>query len=124
MISRIYEPATAIVQDLYAIVVMNNKQLIRIADGCNGLDLFVLNIGFLVCFPGQRLRKILLFAFAGMAGIFVLNVLRCVALTWLHIHQPQWTDIAHHYIFTAIVYGAIFWSWTLYVRNARMDKYS
>ncbi len=117
LLTRLYKPATVVVEELRAVVYIGKYPLIGIADGCNGLDLFVLHLGFVFCFPGQSARRRILFALGGLAGIYLLNIVRCAALCWLHIYHPELTEVAHHYVFTAIVYGAIFWSWVFYLNN-------
>jgi exosortase/archaeosortase family protein len=74
-------------------------------------------VGFLLCIPASAKRK-LLFAAAGVSAIFLLNILRCNALAWLSIHQHQWLNFAHKYVFTALAYLSIFYGWLLYAKTA------
>ena len=86
------------------------KKLMHIADGCNGLELFVLYLGFIFILPASLKRK---FAF-GIAGIFIIhiiNVLRCVGLAFVAIHWRDHFEFAHHYLFKAVVYGIVFLLW-------------
>ena len=55
--AAVSSPAT----DIYR----NEERTLRVADACNGLELMVLYIGFLICFPAPSARK---WKFA--AGIF------------------------------------------------------
>lgn len=88
-------------------IYLNNLQVLFITDGCNALALYQAYICFFLCVPGKLIRK-LSFAVVGIAIIFVLNIIRCYALTWLNMNKPEWTDFAHHYAFTFIVYSCIF----------------
>lgn len=97
-------------------VVVNGTKIVGIADGCNALELYILHIGFIICFPDKSLKRRLFFAVAGIAGIVVLNILRCAAIGWLTINNPSLVDFAHHYAFTLIVYAFVFFTWTKCVR--------
>ena len=103
-----------------AIFYINGQRGIGIADPCNGLELYVLYIGFLFCLP-QPKKKMLLYITGGLAVIFVLNILRCVALAWLNLHDYAVADFAHHYLFKMIVYGVIFYLWVLYSKKVFRD---
>lgn len=96
---------------------IGGKKAIGIADGCNGLELFVLYVGFLACFTGN-VKRMLMFLVVGLAVIFVLNILRCTFLAWLYLHKYSISDLAHHYIFKIIIYAVIFYIWILYLKKA------
>lgn len=98
------------------VVIINDVAVIRIADGCNGLDLFILYSAFLICMPGKIKRQII-FILLGVLFIFVLNVLRCCTLAWLKLNYPLTVDFAHHYLFSLIVYSFIFFMFVLYTRH-------
>ena len=83
------------------------QKVLLISDGCNAFKLYVFYTGFLLCLPGTGMKK-LLYGISGIITIFILNIGRCFALTWLNINRPDYTDFAHHYAFTFIVYTAIF----------------
>jgi exosortase/archaeosortase family protein len=95
--------------------------LLNIADACNGLELIALYIGLILCLPASPRRK-LAYILGGMAGIEVLNVIRCVGLVLVYLHEPEFLDFSHHYLFTLVVYAFIFWLWYLYSRNPDFAK--
>jgi exosortase family protein XrtF len=88
------------------------RKVVGIADGCNGLELFVLYIGFILAMPASIKRK-LLFGIGGLAVIHVANILRCVGLGALLMHMDEYFEIAHHYVFKIVIYATIFalWVW-------------
>jgi exosortase/archaeosortase family protein len=98
-------------------VVMRNTRIVGIADGCNALEIYILYVAFLICYPVSSWKKVLLMGVGGVAGIAVLNVARCTAIGWLNLYHPQWVDFAHHYAFTLIVYAFVFLLWRIYVRT-------
>ncbi len=98
------------------IIYVNGRRMLSVMDGCNGLELFVVYIGFLLCMPAGR-KKFWMYTILGVAAIFILNILRCVGLTWLVCMHKQYADFAHHYLFKLIIYGFIFYCWVQYSRN-------
>ena len=86
---------------------------INIANGCNGLELFVTYLGFLFCYRSGWKRQVG-FALVGVAFIYILNVLRCFGLVWLISNGSSLADFAHHYLFKMIIYSVIFGMWMLY----------
>jgi exosortase/archaeosortase family protein len=97
------------------IVYLGANRLIGIADACNGLNLFVLFIGFIVAYPSKVFLK-LIYAIIGIVAIMLLNIARCAGLGLIHNSYPTLTDFAHHYAFKIITYLAIFLLWYWFVK--------
>ena len=104
-------PAESGFQEVY----FGTLRVLYITDGCNALTLYQAYLCFFLCVPGKLVRK-LFFAILGLTVIFILNIIRCYALTWLNLNKPEWTDFAHHYAFTFIVYSFIFILCVSYLR--------
>jgi len=98
------------------LVVMNAQPAVIVGAPCNGLVLYALFTGFVLAFPGPWRRK-LWFVPAGIFLIWVLNVLRVMALALNHHYAHQTVDFNHHYTFTFVVYGCIFGLWMLWARR-------
>lgn len=116
VLSVLYSPATYTEGIRNAVIFMNDKKVLLIGDNCNAFQLYILYIGFLLCIPTSAKRTVL-FILGGIAGIFILNVLRCYALTWLNLNNPGWVNFAHKYAFTFIVYLCIFYGWVWYSKK-------
>lgn len=97
-------------------IYIRGARSIGIADPCNGLELYVLYIGFIVCFP-TTLKRQVAFIVVGVVGIFIANSFRCLGLAWLNYHNYAIADFAHHYLFKIILYAMIFWAWIVYSRK-------
>jgi exosortase/archaeosortase family protein len=106
--------------DLGAKISLNDREVLYLGDACNGLDLYVLFTGFIMCVP-MDVKKMTRYVVVGILCIFVLNIVRCLALIYLYDHQSSYTDIAHHYIFQLIVYAAIFMVWERYFRSVKIS---
>jgi exosortase family protein XrtF len=100
-----------------AIITIDGRGVLGILDPCNALDIIVLYIAFLFCFPGS-VRRRLVFALIGLPYIYVFNTIRCALIGWLNIAHRGWVDISHHYLFTAAIYMAVFYLWVLYTKKA------
>jgi exosortase/archaeosortase family protein len=99
----------------------DGKHLLNIADDCNGLELFVLYIGFILSMPAAFRRKAI-YLLGGVAIIHLVNLLRCVGLSALLMHWDRYFDLAHHYIFKIMVYSTIFVLWVRFSNNLSVFK--
>ena len=111
---------TMITEELETIY-YDNKLALAIADRCNALELYVLYVGFIVCFPAPASRK-LFFSGTGVLSIFILNILRVAALSLASIHYPDYLDFAHHFVFNISIYLLIFWLWFIFSRKLTMHE--
>lgn len=99
-------------------ILMNGAKIVGIADGCNGLELFVLYLSFLCCVPAAA-KRMTLFSFGGLVIIYVANILRCGGIAAMNIKHHSAVEIAHHYVFKILVYGLIFGLWMLYLKTPK-----
>ncbi|MBL7719036.1 MAG: hypothetical protein JNL72_09400, partial [Flavipsychrobacter sp.] len=111
-LSLFHENVYALQHNIY----LYDVRSVSIAHECNGLELIVLYIGFLLCLP-QGFKKMLGFALAGIAVICLLNIIRCGLLAWMFLNMRTVVDFAHHYVFKLIIYGLVFFGWVLYTRR-------
>lgn len=98
-----------------AVVFLGPNRLIGIADACNGLNLLVLFIGFIVVYPSKIFVK-LIYTIIGIVVIMLVNIARCAGLGLIHNSYPSFTDFAHHYVFKIVTYLAIFLLWYWFVK--------
>ena len=98
------------------LVLMAGQPSVVVGPPCNGLVLYALFAGFVLAFPGSWARK-LWFIPAGVALIWLLNVLRVAALALNHHYAHATVDFNHHYTFTIVVYACIFGLWMLWARR-------
>jgi len=103
------------------IVYLNNKKVVGLADGCNGLELYVLYLGFLLAFLAPP-KKIILYSLLGISIIFILNTIRCYAITLLNINGSSLSEVAHHYIFKLVIYGVMFLLWVKYTKSTQKNE--
>lgn len=94
--------------------------VLYIANNCNGLELIVLFIGFIVCLPSSFWRK-LKYIIIGTIIIDGVNILRCVGLIYLQEYYELYFDFAHHYLFKAVVYTVTFLIWYVFARKIKLS---
>ena len=87
-----------------------------IGSNCNAITLFTLFSVFIIAYPGQQKAK-WWFIPAGIVAIHLLNILRVVGLAVLSLKAPEYLDFNHTYTFTFIIYGFIFYLWTLWINR-------
>lgn len=86
---------------------INSNPGVYIAYDCNGFELLVAFIAFLIAFNFKWNKHLLWFVPVGLAIIHFINVLRVIGLMIIYEINPAWLEINHKYIFTIIVYAAI-----------------
>ncbi|MFN8154235.1 MAG: exosortase family protein XrtF [Bacteroidia bacterium] len=101
---------------------IDNTVMVGVGNPCNGLELFALFTGFVLCFPGPWRNK-WWFILLGVAGIHFINVLRATALALIQLKTPEYLDFNHHYTFTVVVYSFIFLLWVTWANKfSKKDK--
>lgn len=94
-----------------------NKQSLLIGNSCNALEVMVLHIGFILCLPGFKWRRMITYITLGVLSIYLLNVLRCAGLFVLYMHGSSLFGFMHKYIFKFILYAFVFMIWWRYTTN-------
>lgn len=123
-----YNAHAETVQVQYNGIFLNGKVVVWIEDGCNGLVLMALFAGFVIAYPGPWKKK-LWYVPAGLALVYVCNIIRCVALALLNqmVNNAKLSkstfDFNHKYLFTTILYLIIFGLWMLWANKfARINE--
>jgi exosortase/archaeosortase family protein len=100
------------------VIIINGKPTLQVAKDCNGLELIVVYLGFLVCWPTNP-KRFWTFALIGPVIITLLNILRCSALGVMFYNDHKLADFAHHYFFKLIIYAVTFWLWVKYSKKQK-----
>ena len=122
---KISPPATWIKDPLRDACLIQHwgRTILMIFDDCNGLDLFIIYLAFIVLLPYPAKRKII-FSIGGLIAIFIGNIIRCVSLYWVYVHFRGMFDFNHHYVFTIIMYLIIFYGWVLFTKTPKTNEIS
>lgn len=92
-----------------------------IGDPCNGLEVFVLHLGFILAFPASFSRKAF-FIPAGIVIIYAANIARFIGLIWLIWVKPGMLEFAHDYLYKGVIYLMIFLIWVAFTRNQSLEE--
>ena len=90
------------------------KSVINIYEGCNGINVMIVFLAFLLAFGGVW-KKMLWFVPAGLIVIHLMNIVRLVLLYWFAVGYPHYFYYFHKYIFTAVLYLIIILLWYVWV---------
>ena len=105
-------------------VLIHNKYVARVIEGCNSVSIIILFLSFIVAFS-DRFKATALYILAGSALIYAVNLIRIVILSIGLYHYPWRREILHTVIFPLIIYGMVFLLWMVWVnRYAKKVKYS
>jgi exosortase/archaeosortase family protein len=99
----------------------NTQKVIGIYQACDGLELMVLYAGFIICFSGNWIRK-LLFIVLGIFGLFLINIVRSGVLGIISLQFPIHFEFAHKYFFNLIVYGVTFLLWMFFISSSKLKS--
>ena len=103
------------------LITINTISMVGVGNPCNGLELFALFGGFIICFPGNTKSK-LWFIPTGIIIIHIINLIRAGLLALIQFYNPKYLEFNHHYTFVIIVYGIIFGLWILWVNKLATNK--
>jgi exosortase family protein XrtF len=102
-------------------MIYNNRTVLEVYEGCNGVNTMIVFISFVFAF-GPLNRKMLWFIPLGIVSIHVFNLLRVTLLFFVAEYRPNYMYFFHKYIFTAMLYVAVFLFWIWWVRLFKVSK--
>lgn len=95
-------------------ILNGNNTVVNMFEGCNGINIMILFMAFIVAFSG-KIKDMLWFIPAGFIFIHLANLGRIVLLYWVAETKPDYMYFTHKYLFTSIIYGAIFFLWVVWI---------
>lgn len=103
-------------------VIINNKFVARIIEGCNSISVVILFASFIIAFSG-KIKTTFFYLLSGSVLIYAVNLFRIVILSIALYNYPWRRDILHTVIFPAIIYGMVFLLWIVWVnRFSNLNK--
>ena len=103
---------------------LNGDYVSRIVEGCTSVSVIILFLSFIIAFSGS-VRSTVLFGIFGSILIYIVNILRIIAISVLYYRLPEYQEILHDLVFPAIIYGLTFVLWITWVKfysNLNKDK--
>jgi len=97
-------------------LIINNKFVARVVEGCNSVSIIILFISFIIAFAG-KFKTTLFYILAGSVLIYAVNLFRIAILSAGLYHYPWRKEILHTVIFPLIIYGMVFLLWMFWVNR-------
>ncbi|WP_425077326.1 exosortase family protein XrtF [Psychroserpens sp. S379A] len=97
-------------------LIINNKFVARVVEGCNSISVIILFVSFIAAFAG-RFKSTFVYMLSGSVIIYVVNLLRIVILSIGLYNYPWRREELHTVIFPLIIYGMVFLLWMFWVNR-------
>jgi exosortase family protein XrtF len=101
---------------------LNDDRIINVFEGCNGVNVMIVYVSFLVAFSGTW-KKFLYFLLAGAAIIYVMNLVRVALLFEVALNFPNQLYFFHKFLFTGIIYAVVFVIWYFWIKSVRKNEH-
>lgn len=95
-------------------IVQQGAVVLSVYEGCNGVNVMIIFIAFLVAFGGPY-AKLLWFAPVGLLLIHLVNLLRIDLLFFVSRDYEEYFYYVHKFFFTIILYLVVFALWAVWV---------
>lgn len=86
----------------------------RMVEGCNAVSVMILFAAFVFAF--YKGAKTFVFALAGLALLYVMNLIRIAALNIVMTDHPEYGKMFHDFVFPAIIYGTVVLLWLIWIK--------
>ena len=108
-----------------ALLIHDQKSVLNVYEGCNGINVMVVFVAFLIAYGG-RWKNIVWFLPLGIVTIHLFNLLRIFGLYVVALNYQEYFYYIHKYIFTAFIYFIVFVLWIIWIfkLNVRPAKIS
>ena len=97
-------------------LLLNGHYTARVIEGCNSFSIIILFLSFIIAFPG-RIKATIIYGLLGSLFIYGINILRIAFLTLMLYKYPDQQEFLHNLLFPAIIYGATFLLWVIWVQK-------
>ncbi len=103
-------------------MIINNKFVARIVEGCNSLSVIILFVSFIIAFS-VKFKPTFFYIISGSVIIYTVNLLRVALISIGLYHYPWRHEIIHGTLFPLVIYGLVFLLWVFWVnRFAKVQK--
>jgi exosortase family protein XrtF len=97
-----------------ALILENGKSILRIYEGCNGVNVMIVFVAFILSFGGFSKRGSF-FILLGILIIHFANLCRITLLFWVAKNYQNYFYYVHKYVFTAALYVIVLGLWWMWV---------
>ncbi|HRI79322.1 MAG TPA: exosortase family protein XrtF [Cyclobacteriaceae bacterium] len=100
------------------LITRNQKVILSVFEGCNGVNVMIVFVSFIVAFGG-RLKATIVYLLTGILVLHIANLIRLTLLYLTAIHQRPLFYYFHKYLFTAVLYAVVFLLWYIWIERLR-----
>lgn len=100
--------------EISMLILVNNKYVARVIEGCNSISVIILFISFIIAFA-SGFKSTFFYIVFGSLLIYSINIFRIAVISIALYKYPDYEDVLHNIIFPAIIYGTTFLLWVLWV---------
>jgi exosortase family protein XrtF len=97
-------------------VLVSDKPVARIIEGCNSISIIILYIAFIIAFKGS-FKNTVLFIIGGSLLIYYFNIVRIAIISIAIYKYPEYEKTLHEIIFPLLIYGLTFLLWFIWVKK-------
>lgn len=116
LLNMLGQPTHIVVNSTQPTVLLqeNGATILRIYEGCNGINVLIVFAAFVVAFGGRPLHQV---AFVGVGSIalHVANLARIGLLYWVGKNHERYFYYVHKYVFTIVLYLVVLVLWAIWV---------
>jgi exosortase family protein XrtF len=98
------------------LILENGRSVLRIYEGCNGINVMIVFIAFVLSFGGLSKRGGV-FILLGILVIHLANLCRITLLFWVAKNYQSYFYYVHKYVFTAALYVIVLGLWWVWVNR-------
>lgn len=99
----------------------NGDSVINVFEGCNGVNVMIVFVAFMIAFGGST-KRMIWFVPAGLFIIHIFNLLRIILLYLAAQHNSQYFYYIHKYFFTAVLYLVVIGLWIIWVTRLSIEQ--
>jgi exosortase family protein XrtF len=90
----------------------------RVIEGCNAVSVMILFASFVLAFA-KAWKKTVLFLLQGIALLYIMNLMRLVALAYIYADYAQYKAFSHEIMFPAVIYGTVVALWLYWIKKPK-----
>jgi len=101
---------------------LNQKAMVNIMEGCNGLSVFLTLISFFIAYKGPR-KQYLIYIPVAAISMFAANLLRLYLLVVIRRDYSQYFVFTHEYLFPTVLYIFAFFFMVAWVQTVKKTSH-
>lgn len=106
------------------LILENGNTILRMFEGCNGVNVMIVFVAFIIAFGGFSKRGAL-FMLGGVVAIHIANLFRIALLFWVSKNHETYFYYIHKYVFTAALYVIVlllWWAWVARMKKVKISR--